>query len=312
MSLNVQQSVIFVLALLVINCSANKSFLKASGNIAITIDDVVDRITVNAKDIALNGPLNRWDIVKNIPATIYAGDEIAIYGTNLGGPDGILATIDYFDESGEKKQINTGAGWFCDGKAAALQGKNGVGPWGTRAGISADAQWIWNPSKLNVVSKTVCTFKVPKDESDLNGTIVITIDDVLDKITVNGAIVSLAGVAGLGDWTKVKTIKAHLKAGDEIAIHGTNGGGPDGILADISYVDHHGVKHVISTGQGWSCDGKPAALQGKNGVGPWGTKAGISADAQWIWNPSKLTSVGPTVCTFTLPRPDGKRCNKTD
>jgi MSHA biogenesis protein MshQ len=78
-------------------------------------------------------------------------------------------------------------------------------------------------------------------------------------------------------------------------IKATDTGGPAGFLGDFTLSS---IDHVFSNGStslttntanwmvsktGWNNYQTPSSY-GVNGVGPWGTKSGVSANAQWIWS----------------------------
>ena len=145
------------------------------------------------------------------------------------------------------------------------------------------------------------------------GLIQVTLDNVLETITVNGNALSLSGLVGLNDWTQVKTINVpSLKSGDVIAITASNIGtyslgNPAGILATITYYGGcKGVQKKFNTGNRWKCDEVQASLQGENGQTNtiWyqnrgGSIPDISLSAQWIWF-SNL-SRPRTICSARLP-----------
>jgi len=278
-----------------------------NASIIVTVDNNLDQITVNGNPIPLSGALLDWTTQKNIPATLCAGDVVAIKGTNTGGPAGIIASITY-TLNGKQYLLSTSSVWSCDGQDPWLQGWNGVGPWGNRSGIDASAEWIWSKVGLSVVT-TTCQVTIPYPPVNPNASIAVTVDNIIDQITINGKALALSGA--IGDWTVVKTMPAHIEPGDVVTIRGTNTGGPAGILATITYQDGQASK-TISTGGQWSCDGQDSWLQGANGVGPWGNKAGIAGDAQWIWSKVGL-SVISTTCQVKIPGQRRRRwCGKNN
>jgi hypothetical protein len=130
------------------------------------------------------------------------------------------------------------------------------------------------------------------------GTITITVDDLIKKITVNGVDVPLP--AGFGHLSSTaSSIQTQIRPGDEIAITGVNTGGPAGILATITYFNEQGKIVEFNTGAGWTCDGVAAKVQGANGVAPWLKISGVSPNAQWIWNPAFPAT---TTCKNVVPR----------
>jgi hypothetical protein len=144
------------------------------------------------------------------------------------------------------------------------------------------------------------------------GTIIVTLDNILDRITRNGQPLSLVGVADLGDWTKAKTFNVdHLRAGDLIAISGRNiltpsATNPGGILATITYRNSKGQVRTINTSDRWRCNYMIASEQGRNDDAStiWsnvygGPIAGINGNAQWIWSTNLL--VPSVICSIRLP-----------
>jgi hypothetical protein len=147
------------------------------------------------------------------------------------------------------------------------------------------------------------------------GTINVTVDDILEKITRNGHPLSLVGVADLGDWTKAKTFNVnHLRAGDLIAITGKNNGpysanNPGGILATITYKNSRGQIRTINTSDRWRCNNMGAREEGKNKftipktiwfiVNNNSPIDGIDSNAQWIW--SQNLAAPCVICSIRLP-----------
>ena len=141
------------------------------------------------------------------------------------------------------------------------------------------------------------------------GTIQLTVDNYLDQISINGVSISMTQ-KGLFDWTIVKTFELIINAGDLISISGRNEGdvtasNPAGILATIKYFDQSGNSNILNTGAGWTCNGRPALLQGENGSTstPWYGGSGalrstINLHAQFIWDPLQLSQA---TCSITIP-----------
>lgn len=103
---------------------------------------------------------------------------------------------------------------------------------------------------------------------------------------------------GSGNWWYTTfTDTTTLTAGTDyyLHIHAYDQGGIAGFLGDFSL---SGSDHLFSNGftalstnttdwsgnnSGWGNPYAPLTALGLNGVSPWGTRAGISAGAQWIW-----------------------------
>jgi len=281
---------------LTINCSKVKF---ASDQIAsITIDDVVEGISVNGKLQTIKptqGDVNKWDQLKKYKLNFNEGDTIEIFGKNLGGPAGIIASFTWTNQYGIAQTWWTDNTWTCGGVKPTNFGANGVKPWNKINGIDDRAQCIWNSNKQVAGDRTSCKGKVPKTKS---GVISLTVDNYLENITVNGKALRVEYVANILDWTKTKVIHANIKKGDKIKIYGSNISGPAGILATIQY-SHKGDLKSWHTGRAWKCKKVPAVLQatnnGKSNV--WGTLQGINAKAWWIWNSHQQINNSIVACS---------------
>ena len=146
-----------------------------------------------------------------------------------------------------------------------------------------------------------------------NATINITVDNILDQVSVNG-MPQMLPLQNLDNWTIAKTIKIMiLNPGDVVSITGRNMGNvtlnnPAAILATIWYVDQYGNKQKLNTGKGWICDGSRALLQAANNddsdiTSIWVKVLGhpikeIDDQAQWIWNQNQ--SINAT-CSVVIP-----------
>lgn len=87
-------------------------------------------------------------------------------------------------------------------------------------------------------------------------------------------------------------------------VAGTNGGPPGGVLGtfalgDTDYEFANGSQTLLTGLAGWSVDAAPWGSPsqpltpiglGANGVGPWGTRPGIPAQAEWIWSADQCGS----------------------
>ena len=172
---------------------------------------------------------------------------------------------------------------------------------------------------LFLIINCACTEVTSQLEQEANrnfrpfvGTIRVTVDNVLERITRNGRSLNLAGAGDLNDWTKLKTVNVNnLRAGDFIAITGRNNGpfsvnNPAGILATITFRNRFGRVRTISTSNRWRCNNRRAREQGRNGNPNtiWfrvnnGPIAGINNNAQWIW--SRNLAAPRVTCSITLP-----------
>jgi hypothetical protein len=321
MSNNKVHKIIMFLAIILLmlvsqasNFKINQAILSpgGSGEILITVDNVLTKILVNGKPISLNVPgLDDWPQVKKIEANLHSGDIIEITGSNFGkptsqtggNPAAILASFTYTDSHGKIQTISTNSNWNCNGQVAMTLGYNGVAPWGDKAPIANNAAWIWDLANAETAT---CSYKLP-DQQVPKSMIFITVDNMLSIISVNGKPIPL-NVSGLDNWGVVKKIEANLHSGDLIEITGSNFGGepenspirgnPAATLASITYTDRHGVEQTISTDDSWNCNGKKALVLGPNGMEPWGAKAPIATNAQWIWDSANAVTA---TCSFRLP-----------
>jgi len=137
--------------------------MKASqpATILLTVDNQLDALYVNNNPVDLTGisGLLDWTQVSTINLSLAPGDTVTFKCENTGGPEGLLAQINYTDNHGKSQSVVTGqAGWTCDGGSVIDEGANGVGPWGNMASISPSAHWIWNPSMAWTVN---CSFTIP-------------------------------------------------------------------------------------------------------------------------------------------------------
>jgi len=294
-----------LISLIAINCSFMQKTAQTNGAISITVDDVLNWIKINGKTITLNGQLSAYNVVKTIPVEFYFGDSIEINGTNGGGPQGIIATINW-TENGQKNSISTGPAWTCGTQhPPTSMGANGVGPWGNMNGIDKTAQWIWNSNIQKAGDSTTCSLLVAHPA---NAKLYVTVDNTLNSIAIDGKSIPITGTTDVTDWTVVKTYSVSIYPGNSIEICGTNTGGPAGIIASFTYTDRKGKALTGQTGAGWMCGGKAAVLQGANGVGPWGSKPPIAATAQWIWNSLLQIAGDTTCCSYSVPKVG--RCRK--
>ena len=149
------------------------------------------------------------------------------------------------------------------------------------------------------------------EQPSFRGTIRVTVDNVLVRITRNGVPLNLAGAGVLNNWKMLKTVRAILRSGDFIAITGINSGpysvnNPGAMLATITYRDRFGNIRVIRTNYRWRCNFRQARQFGSNGNPNtiWfnnnnGPISGINLNAQWIW--SRTVAAPRAICSIRLP-----------
>ena len=93
---------------------------------------------------------SNWAATSTATVDLAPGDYwITIFGQNISGPAGILASI-----TDGVSTLVTSSAWQIsanypgvpnfNGATATSYGANGVAPWGFRPGIDASAQWIWD------------------------------------------------------------------------------------------------------------------------------------------------------------------------
>ena len=141
-----------------------KGELKVNPNkstIFITIDNVIEKFTINGKEIKMTEPkLNDWKITKKFELPINSGDVLTFRGVNKEGPSGLLATIHFVDENGNKQTISTPTGWSCGGKKPKkLEVNNSSKTLGLRPNIEPLAQWIWVKKSSEMTAE--CSITVP-------------------------------------------------------------------------------------------------------------------------------------------------------
>lgn len=152
---------------------------------------------------------------------------------------------------------------------------------------------------VNAIQST--TLKKLKHKASQNGDLYVDVDDLLNTVTINGETITLTD-GNESNWAVASHYSVPLTAGDTVEIFGTNGGGPAGIIATISYVDGAGNSQEVSTNTAdWTCGGVTPTKRGTNGDSPWGAIASISSSAQWIWNSASNIAQDKTSCKIVLP-----------
>ena len=254
-----------------------------ANRIYVTVDNVLDALIVGPTNVNLTGVwgTTNWTQVSTINVPIFEGYTITIAGHNISGPKGLLACFHYRDSFGIDHEICTGKGWYCNGQLAKDYGKNGVSPWGSRPFINTNARWIWSQDNAQYV-KCYYTIK-PKPN------IFLTVDNELTNLSIGNVSLSLAPAIYYNDWTKVDQLFHLIKEGDIISITGKNygsysSGNPGALIGSFHYLNKWGVHKVINTNAKWYCNKRGAYSWGLNGVSPWGFKAPIEPQAEWIWS----------------------------
>ena len=147
--------------------SLNSKLSPAPSMIHITVDNTLVRIKVNGEEVDLEAPnAANWMMADSFIIPYFEGDSIEITGINTGGPNAMIATIQYSkyippttDDpldigslgSFEIKYLSTNSEeWECD-HGLKSYGKLGENVWGNRVsgaeGIRSDAEWIWGPGQ---------------------------------------------------------------------------------------------------------------------------------------------------------------------
>ena len=165
---------------------------------------------------------------------------------------------------------------------------------------------------LYLIINCTCTEVATQvEQPPFRGTIKVTVDNVLERITRNGQTLSLFGAGVLNDWTKVKTVRAVLRSGDFIAITGRNTGvysvsNPGAMMATIRYRDSFGNMRTVNTSNSWRCNNIVARQLGANNNPNtiWfqnnnGQIVGINGNAQWIW--FRRLAAPRVTCSIRLP-----------
>lgn len=165
------------------NKSLNKSKLSpAPSVIHITVDNTLTSIKVNGEEVDLEAPnAADWTKADTFIIPYFEGDSIEITGINTGGPNAMIATIQYSKfippqtndpqdmGSFEVKYISTNKDtWECDNGTKSY-GNLGDDVWANRVsgaeGIRSDAEWIWGPGQA-VNKPMTCRFPKSVQEEE--------------------------------------------------------------------------------------------------------------------------------------------------
>ena len=135
-------------------------------------------------------------------------------------------------------------------------------------------------------------------------TVNMNVDNVFDLyLSTSDAVLGTAVGTG-NNWPVTYTFTPLLTPGVTNYIHivAVDQGLPAGFLGDFSVDDPlfqfvNGTQSLV-TNTTWSFNttgfGNPystPADEGANGVGPWGTRTGVSGGAHWIWDPRNASTV---------------------
>eukprot|EP01006_Ploeotia_vitrea_P036981 TRINITY_DN66079_c7_g6_i1.p1 TRINITY_DN66079_c7_g6~~TRINITY_DN66079_c7_g6_i1.p1 ORF type:complete len:1628 (+),score=368.58 TRINITY_DN66079_c7_g6_i1:23-4906(+) len=232
---------------------------------------------------------------------------LAIEGTDLGGPGGIIASF-----SGALGINTNGLNWRCNKNQET--GWNDIGfddscwprahaygtnrrnprPWGRISGQAGGAQWIWtnNHVKQHVA---YCRVQVPRNMIGQQQNIIVNTDNTftfyyngVQKLTDNG---DTRWKAPLMTSFPVDTTQPVV-----FAINGVDRGGPGALMitgkGPINFVTSPLAWKCSTTFQtGWNTVGfddsqwsvaEPYGTNGQNPK-PWGKIPQQSPNAQWIW-----------------------------
>ena len=160
-------------------------------------------------------------------------------------------------------------------------------------------------SYLFIFILSLCLSDIIKITHPVNKSkVTIAADDYLLNFSINGKSVDLTGRTDLRNWSTLKTFSVYLKEGDVISIQGmnksTNLYDLRGMAVSIEFNEGNDMK-IYSSGDGWTCDGKPAIIKSKlnapsNRWSIWNKF--FTLDTWVIWGP--ITNVKST-CEFTIP-----------
>jgi hypothetical protein len=164
---------------------------------------------------------------------------------------------------------------------------------------------------LYLIINCTCTEVATQvEQPHFRGTIKVTVDNVLERITRNGQVLNLSGAGNLNNWKRVKTVRAVLRSGDFIAITGRNSGvysltNPGAMMATIIYRDRFGNMRTVNTNNRWRCNFRTARQLGANNnpntiwfTNNNGPIVGINNNAQWIW--SRNLAAPRVTCSIRL------------
>jgi len=228
------------------------------GMITLSVDDIVDRITVNNRPINLDWLVQWWNLVNNVTAELKENDFIQITWTNTWGPGWIIAQIKYKNDNWEDQLVLTNGNWICDWWYPSTLGKNGQFIW-NRDGISKDSEYIWytNTWRRTTTCWTYLNATQKGAESNV-GKITLSLDDVVEKIWVNDQEVPLEWLVQW--WDKTNSVTVPLEEGDKVEIQWRNLWGPGNLIADVLFFDDDDVEQHNYTWAAWTCDGEPATV----------------------------------------------------
>ena len=155
---------------------------------------------------------------------------------------------------------------------------------------------------LQFVLSTIIKICHPLTKSN----VIVAIDDYFLKFTINGVGVDLESFRDLGNWVTIKRFSLYLSEGDELLFEGMNNhdalSNPRGMAIQIEFVKKNGEITVYKTGNGWTCDGKPAIQKANlstatNTFQYW--KNAFPANTMVIWG---QISNRKSICKFTIPK----------
>jgi len=173
--------------------------MKRPGQIYISVDNALTKLKINWEEVNLSGFRQDWSATNQLYVFLQQDDLIEVSADNWWGwsennPWGILAQINYVDDNGDEQRILTNDKWVCDWWFATSQGRN---DWDTvwkraKGGkqhdvIPWEAEWIWYQNVKK--PSTTCSTYLNKEQNGPRaspGKIYVSVDDVLNSISVNG------------------------------------------------------------------------------------------------------------------------------
>lgn len=160
------------------------------------------------------------------------------------------------------------------------------------------------------VGIAVAAFALPAQAQLLSGN--LTVDNQFIAYLSTSATDAGTQIGSGGDWSATYSIAQALTPGQSYWLHiqAQNVGGPAGFVGSFSlsgsgFEFANGAQTLVTNTSEWlvSMTGFGVAPEtptgyGLNGVIPWGTRPGIDASAEWIWDDDNCQGSSPTApCT---------------
>lgn len=143
------------------NCNRPKP---KTSYINFNVDDVVTHFYVNGVEIPLrmtDAEAGNWLWTHTIAMSIYEGDTIGIKGKNKLGGEGMIGTIQFYDQNGVLNLYHTGPDWKCDNFPPVVKAFNDGKKWPFISCIDSTAQWIWTSQLVPIGTEVYCSYTIP-------------------------------------------------------------------------------------------------------------------------------------------------------